>query len=254
LGIFGQGSAPLKNFDGSVVIPARDEGSNILATLKLLRGLSAINLETLIVVDFESDTTLKYFNSMSNKPPFTRVLVQNYGPGPANAIRFGIDSASADCIVVLMADGSDDIRSIPDLIALVKRGVVIASASRYMAGGQQIGGPRLKRFLSRTASWLLYHFAGVGTKDSTNSYKAYSKKFIEFVGVESRSGFEIGIEMVAKARRLRLPVAEVPTIWLDRTSGSSNFHMSKWVPKYMKWFFLCFYYSIKNQRGRYGDF
>ena len=34
-----------------------------------------------------------------------------------------------------------------------------------------------------------------------------------------RAGFEIGIELTAKARRLRLPVAEIPTIWLDRQAG-----------------------------------
>ena len=38
----------------------------------------------------------------------------------------------------------------------------------------------------------------------------------EQVGIESDAGFEIGIELVAKARRRRLPVAEIPTIWLDR--------------------------------------
>jgi len=243
----------LKVIDATVVIPARNESSNILATLNLLGGLTSINLETLIVVDSKSDTTLKTFNSLARKPLQTRVLVQDYGSGPANAIRFGIDHATSGCVVVLMADGSDDIRSIPDLVALVKRGVVIASASRYMPGGQQIGGPRLKRFLSRTASKVLYHFAGVGTRDSTNSFKAYSKNFIEEVGIESRAGFEMGIEMVAKARGLRLPVAEVPTIWLDRTTGSSNFQLTKWIPKYLKWFFICFRSSkVKSNADNKG--
>ena len=35
---------------------------------------------------------------------------------------------------------------------------------------------------------------------------------------------------MAKARRLRRPVAEVPTIWLDRTLGVSHFKLVKWVP------------------------
>jgi glycosyltransferase involved in cell wall biosynthesis len=230
----------LKEYDASIVIPARNEDANIATTLKLLEELQNIVVEILIVVDSKSDTTLNSFNELSRKPSSAKVLVQNDGPGPANAIRYGIANASSECVVVLMADGSDDIRSIPDLVALVKRGVVIACASRYMPGGQQIGGPRIKRFLSRYASKALYHLAGVGTRDSTNSFKAYSKKFIEDVGIESLSGFEMGIEMVAKARGLRLPVAEVPTIWLDRTLGSSNFQLTKWLPKYLKWFLICF--------------
>jgi glycosyltransferase involved in cell wall biosynthesis len=236
----------VRSFDASVVIPARNEDLNILATLKLLSGLQNIDLEILIVVDSKSDTTLTSIDPSALEPLNVKALVQNYGPGPANAIRFGIAQASSDCVVVLMADGSDDIRSIPDLVALVKRGVVIACASRYMPGGQQIGGPLFKRFLSRTASKILFRFAGVGTRDSTNSFKAYSKKFIEEVGIESLAGFEMGIEMVSKARRLRLPVAEVPTIWLDRTAGSSNFQLSKWLPMYLKWFLMCFYNPRKN--------
>ena len=65
--------------------------------------------------------------------------------GPANAIRFGIDAARAPVAVVTMADGCDDPRQIDDLARLVDRGVVVAAASRYMPGGQQVGGPRFKR-------------------------------------------------------------------------------------------------------------
>ena len=46
------------------------------------------------------------------------------------------------------------------------------------------------------------------------------------VGIHSRDGFEIGLELTAKARRLGRPVAELPTIWLDRTAGESNFKLA----------------------------
>ena len=116
-----------------------------------------------------------------------------------------------------MADGSDDPRQIDDLARLVERGVVVAAASRYMPGGQQVGGPLLKRLLSRAAGRSLgTASARVGTRDATNSFKAYSTEFVREVGIDSRSGFEIGLELTAKARRLRRPVAEIPTIWLDR--------------------------------------
>ena len=55
-----------------------------------------------------------------------------------------------------MADGSDDAEQIDELCKLVERGVVIAAASRYMSGGQQIGGPFLKTQLSRLAGLSLY--------------------------------------------------------------------------------------------------
>jgi hypothetical protein len=172
--------------------------------------------------------------------PNLRHLVNTYGRGPAQAIRFGIDNSTASIVVVTMSDGCDDPRQIDDLVRLVERGVVVAAASRYMPGGQQVGGPRFKRFLSQAAGRSLHFLTNVGTRDATNSFKAYSKAFVQSVGIDSRDGFEIGLELTAKARRLRLPVAEIPTIWLDRTFGESNFRLRKWIPKYLRWYRFAF--------------
>lgn len=224
----------------TVIIPAYNEGNNINKTIQDLGKLYGSTIDVIVVVDFKEDTTIDFFNRLDNIPKTFKIVVQDYGPGPANAIRFGIDLAATDCVVVMMADGSDDVRAIQELSNLVSRGVAVACASRYMSGGQQIGGPRFKKFLSKTAGNILYSLAGVGTHDPTNSFKAYSKSMLQRVGIESRSGFEIGIELVSKAHRLRLPVAEIPTIWLDRTDGSSRFLLAKWAPKYLPWFFNCF--------------
>jgi hypothetical protein len=94
--------------------------------------------------------------------------------------------------------------------------------------------------LSRGAGRSLRLFARLGTRDATNSFKAYSTRFVREVGIDSRDGFEIGIELTAKAKRLRLPVAEIPTIWLDRPTGVSNFKVVEWIPKYLRWYRFAF--------------
>jgi glycosyltransferase involved in cell wall biosynthesis len=223
----------------TVIIPAYNEGANILKTLQDLSKLYGDKISVLVVVDSAEDSTISYFDN-AEKPDSYELLIQNYGPGPANAIRYGIDRANTACVTVMMADGSDDVRAISELSNLVSRGVAVACASRYMSGGQQIGGQRFKKFLSRSAGKSLFIFAGIGTHDPTNSFKSYSRDFLVQVEIESRSGFEIGIELVAKAHRLRLPVAEIPTIWLDRTFGESRFQVAKWAPKYLRWYFFCF--------------
>lgn len=176
----------------------------------------------------------------ARRDPRVVPTVNTYGRGPARAIRFGFDSAQSDVVVVTMADGSDDPQQIDQLVRLVERGVVIAAASRYSTGGQQVGAPAFKALLSRLAGLSLHWLARVGTRDAANSFKAYSRSFVREVGVESDAGFEVGIELVAKARRLRLPVAEIPTIWLERTFGVSNFKLSKWLPRYLRWYFFAF--------------
>ena len=58
--------------------------------------------------------------------------------------------------------------------------------------------------------------------------------------MESRRGFAVGIELTAKARRLRLPVAEIPTRWVERAAGRSSFRLASWLPCYLRWYLFCF--------------
>jgi dolichol-phosphate mannosyltransferase len=221
----------------SVVIPAYNEGEAIVPVLERIFEAVMLPCEALVVVDFEEDTTRPVVLRLAETEPRLRCLVSTYGRGPANAIRYGIDHASTPVVVVTMADGCDDARQIDDL---VERGVVVAAASRYMAGGQQVGGPLLKGMLSALAGRSLHLAARVGTRDATNSFKAYSAAFVQAVGIDSRDGFEIGIELTAKAKRLRLPTAEIPTIWLERQGGMSNFQVAAWIPKYLRWYGFSF--------------
>jgi len=153
-------------------------------------------------------------------------------------------------VVVTMADGCDDARQIDELVRLVERGVAVAAASRYMPGGQQVGGTVMKSAMSRMAGRSLKVFAHVGTRDATNSFKAYSTEFVREVGIESRDGFEIGIELTAKAKRMRRAVAEIPTIWLDRQAGVSNFKVAKWVPSYLRWYRFAFGPTLTGEQIR----
>jgi dolichol-phosphate mannosyltransferase len=224
----------------SIVVTAFNEGEGIVTCLNRIFEAVTLPCEVLVVYDTPDDSTAVWTEKYALGEPRVVPTLNTYGRGPANAIRFGVDSARADVVVVTMADGCDDPGEIDQLVRLVERGVVVAAASRYTRGGQQVGGPALKGFLSRLAGSSLGLFARVGTWDATNSFKAYSREFVRQVGIESDAGFEIGIELVAKARRLRLPVAEIPTIWLDRTFGVSAFKLAKWLPSYLRWYRFAF--------------
>jgi glycosyltransferase involved in cell wall biosynthesis len=113
----------------TVVIPAYNEGSNIVPVLDRL--LESVNLpcEVLVVVDFAEDTTIPFIESYAGRAqPSVRAVINDYGRGPAWAIRYGINHATAQVVVVTMADGCDDPRQIDELTRLVERGVVVAAA------------------------------------------------------------------------------------------------------------------------------
>jgi dolichol-phosphate mannosyltransferase len=222
----------------SIVVPAYNEGESITAALDALIEVVTIPFEILVVHDMPDDTTVPYVEKYGDER--ARAVLNEIGPGPALAIRAGFAAATSPTVVVSMADGSDRVGLIDEMTRLVERGCVVVAASRYMPGGAQIGGPFLKKSMSRAAGLSLFWFARVGTRDATNSFKAYSKAFVDEVGVEADAGFEVAIELVAKARRHRRPVAELPTIWMDRSFGTSRFQISKWLPSYLRWYRYAF--------------
>lgn len=234
----------------SVVVTAYNEGESIITCLDRILESVTLPCEILVVYDSPDDPTAPWVEKYREIDDRVKPALNTYGKGPARAIRYGFDHASADVVVVTMADGSDDPAQIDDLTRLVERGVTIASASRYMRGGQQIGGPFLKSSLSRLAGQSLQLLTRVGTRDATNSFKAYSRPFVAAVGIESDAGFEVGLELVAKARRRRLPVAEIPTIWLERSMGQSHFKLLKWIPHYLRWYFYAFGRRINDAAAR----
>lgn len=224
----------------SVVVPVYNEDAAITDRLDRLLALLRTDAEVLVIYDSPEDTTAPHLAQVASRHPQVRPLLNTYGAGVARAIRFGFDRAAAPVVVVTMGDGSDDPELIPPLADLVDRGAVIAAASRYAPGGRQLGGPLIKRLLSRTAGLTLRRLAGVPIHDPTNAFKAYSTEFVRSVGIHSSEGFEMALELVAKAHRLRLPIVELPTTWRDRTEGSSNFRLARWLPAYLRWYRFAF--------------
>ncbi len=104
----------------SIVIPAFNESENIVDSLRRIHDSVRMPHEVLVVVDSDTDSTIAVVEAMELPVAQTRVLVQDYGRGPANAIRYGIDNAVAPSVVVTMADGSDDVRIVDDLVRRIK--------------------------------------------------------------------------------------------------------------------------------------
>ena len=224
----------------SVVVTAKDEDEAIMLALARIAEAVTVPCEVLVVCDSLEDTTVPWVKKYAEEDDRVRLVINPLRPWAGASHPGGLRRSGADVVVVTMADGCDDPQQIDQLTRLVERGVVVAAASRYSRGGQQVGGPLIKGLMSRIAGASLRVFARVGTWDPTNSFKAYDRHFVQEVGINSDKGFEVGLELVAKARRLRLPVAEVPTIWLDRTLGVSHFKMAKWVPAYLHWYAFAF--------------
>lgn len=224
----------------SVVIPVYNEGEAIRQCLTgLYAALQAHEHELLICYDFDEDNTLPAIDAIKGEIPTIRLVKNLFGRGVAKAIKSGFDSARGDVIVTFMADMSDSPEIILQMAEKMRTaGAHIVSGSRYMKGGKQIGGPLLKRTLSRVAGLSLFHLAGIPTHDPTTNFRAYSRDVLDNIEIESDEGFDIALELTVKAFIDGYKIDEVPSTWTDRTSGESQFKLFKWLPNYLKWYFM----------------
>ena len=224
----------------SLVIPVYNEGENIAAALSEIKQKVKTPHETLVVYDFDEDNTLPVVKKHSE----IKLVKNKYGAGVLNAIKTGFESVPEGVVLVVMADLADDLGAVDLMFEKIKAGADIVCGSRYMKDGQQIGGPLLKRTMSRLAGVSLYYLAGIPTHDVTNSFKMYTKKLLNQIKIESNGGFELGMEIVVKAFAQGFRIEEVPSIWHDRTSGTSRFKLWQWLPKYLHWYF----YALRHKK------
>ena len=221
----------------SVVVPVYNEGENVAPTLRgIVEKTHVRPLEVLVVHDFDEDTTVPVVRRMQADMPQLRLHRNTLGRGVLNAMKSGLRAAKAPYVLVTMGDGSDEASDIDAMYALAQAGADVVAGSRYMRGGRQLGGPLLKRSMSRAAGLSLHWIGGVPTHDATSNFRLYSKRLLNQVSIESRGGFELGLELTVKAYRLGLRIAEVPTTWRDRTAGQSRFKLWQWLPRYLHWY------------------
>ncbi|GBD96595.1 MAG TPA: glycosyltransferase [Nitrospirae bacterium] len=220
-----------------IIIPVYNEGENIGDTIKAIEDSIRAPHKIYIVYDFDQDNTIPAVKEFIESG-LDMKLVKNPAGGVVNAIKTGLREAGEDYLLVTMADLSDDYSVVDDMCRLMSEGYDIVCGSRYMKGGKQIGGPLIKKTISRIAGISLWHLTGLPTHDATNSFKLYRKKMLNSMEIESDGGFEVGIEIVTKAHFSGYKVTEIPCTWTDREEGESRFRIIKWAPKYLKWYFF----------------
>lgn len=220
----------------SIVMPVFKEGEAVAPAIRALARDVRTPHEILVVYDFDEDPTVPAIERLAAELPAVRGHRNDLGRGVLNAMKAGIAGSTGRYVLITMADGSDEPKIVDSMVALARQGADVVAASRYMPGGRQVGGPPLKRLMSRTAGLTLHWFAGVRTHDSTNNFKLYARRFLDAVTIESSAGFELALELTVKATLDGRTVAEVPTTWRDRTAGQSNFKLGKWLPQYLHWY------------------
>lgn len=198
----------------SLVIPAMNEERNIPWVLKRIPSC----VDEVILVDGNSvDRTVAVSRALR---PDIRVVGQSR-PGKGNALRSGFAAARGDVIVMIDADCSMDPAEIGRYLALLEEGFDLVKGSRFMDGGGTDDMELLRRCGNGALRGLVNGLYGSRFTDLCYGYSAFRRDSLPRMALAS-DGFEIETEIIVRAIKSGLRIAEVPSFEAPRAHGESN--------------------------------
>jgi dolichol-phosphate mannosyltransferase len=243
--------APLRQL--SVVIPARDEDASVASTVEGVHrelSLHQVPHEIVVVDDGSTDATWDVLQRLAPTMPALRP-VQNAGPfGFGRAVICGIDAASGDAVVIMMADASDDSRDVVRYWQKLNEGYEAVFGSRFSNGGRVIDYPWPKLFLNRGFNLFIRLLFGLKFNDTTNAFKAYRATTLRGLRPFLSPHFNLTVELPLKTIVRGYSWTVIPITWRNRRAGVAKLKIKEMGARYM---FIVLYVWLEKYFSR-GDF
>lgn len=206
----------MKKYKVTLIIPTRNEEGCIG---KVLDEVPKEFVDEILIVDRSTDNTVKEAKAHIRPKKDKIVLQKNKGYG--NAFIQGIKIARGDIIVMMDADGSHNPADIPFLLNKINEGYDYAMASRYTIGAKSFDDTFVRWVGNQIFTKLTNIVHNMHITDSLYLLTAVSKNNLIRMKLKS-PGFEICSEILIKAGRLGLRMAEIPAIERKRYKGESK--------------------------------
>jgi len=212
-----------------VCIPVINEGERLARQLERMRSLGLPQQTDLLILDggsTDGSVALERLQAAG-----VRSLLVKTGPGRlgaqqrmgyAYALRQGYEG-----IVSVDGNDKDGVEAIPAFLRHLDMGYDLVQGSRYLPGGEALNTPWLRNLAIRLVHAPLSSLAaGFRYTDTTNAFRAYSRKLLlhpqvqPFRDVFSRYELlvylnlrapQLGLQVMEIPVSRRYPVAEVPT-------------------------------------------
>lgn len=215
-----------------VVIPVINEGERIkslLSRMEALKIAGIAGIADIIIVDGGSTDGSLGLETLQQKG--VRGLLVKTGPGKLSAqlrcaYAFSLDQGY-EGIVTIDGNDKDDPEAIPRFIEALKQGADFVQASRFIPGGVAENTPKSRDFAIRLIhAPMLSLFSGFGWTDTTQGFRAYSRKMLidpkiapfrdefrtyELLAYLSYRAPKLGYRCLELPTIRRYPKGEVPT-------------------------------------------
>jgi len=209
----------------SLVIPAYNEGARLADGVSRLRdavvsgAIDPTTTEFIVVDDGSVDDTTAQASALFAPFPHVQLIRLPENRGKGGAVRAGVAAAVAPIIAFTDADMAIEPTQTP-LFVDALRHAELAIGSRAASGASVDRASLRRSIMNRVFNQLVNTVTGLGLRDTQCGFKAFrapTAKLLFHCSVTERFAFDV--EVLSLARRLGLPIAEIPVHWL-RVKGS----------------------------------
>ena len=206
-----------KGSDSCLLIPIINEGSRIHKELDRACAAGVPGLVDVILCDGGSTDGSMALDGLRTRQVNT--LLVKTGPGKQGAqLRMGIHYAlerGYENILTIDGNNKDSIESVPLFLEKMHAGYDLVQGSRFIRGGRAINTPPVRWLAVRLIHAPLISLgAHQWFTDTTNAYRAYSRRYLTHPDVQPLRDVFAGYELLAylsiRATRLGLKACEVP--------------------------------------------
>ncbi len=215
----------------SAVIPVYNEeevidefASRLVKTL----GNTTDDYEVIFVVEGTDRTMEKLKDlSASNDKVKLDYCEKRLGLGKAMKKGLCLVGPEADYVLTMDADLNHRPEEIGRLLKATNEADIVVG-SRLIE--QRLAGelPFFKRIVSGVTNWIVRSTFKIPSSDVTSGFRLYSARAVEEIREELTStNFEVAAELLIRARKKGLRIAEVPITFLPRPRGTSKLSFFK---------------------------
>lgn len=204
----------------TLIMPTLNEVETIE---KSLNQLPKDLIEEILVIDGHStDGTIELVKKLGYPVIFQEENPK--GPGAKGfgaAVATGIKHATGDVILIMSADGSQNVKDIPLLLEKINEGYDLVLASRYLPGGGSEDDTTLHRWGNKFFTFLCNMLYGTKISDCLYFYLAVRRKVFDKFKIET---LHAGCcpELPIKAHRAGFKIADIPSYERKRAGGKGK--------------------------------
>ena len=211
----------------SILLPTYNERENLPVVVALIEEyLNDTPHEIIIVDDNSPDGTQEIATELQHQLGPERILLKPRSDklGLGSAYIHGSKYARGDFVIIMDVDLSHHPRYIPSFIKKQREGDYdIVTGSRYLPGGGVAGWNLQRKILSCGANCLTQLLLRPPISDVTGSFRLYRKSFFDkLISQCTSTGYVFQMEMIVRAVKANLRIAQVPIIFVDRLYGESK--------------------------------